>query len=86
MTLSWPALIVLFLVGIGVGLLLNFRFMRSSAEKKAQAGIEEEKTRLESQRVQWIEKNQGLLDRVTAAEQARNEAIEIGRASCRERV
>jgi uncharacterized membrane-anchored protein YhcB (DUF1043 family) len=75
MTFGWPVLVICFLVGTGLGLMLNFRLMRSSAEKKAQDGIEDEKKRLESQRVQWIQKNELLLDRVTAAEQARDEAI-----------
>lgn len=76
MTFGWPVLVICFLVGTGLGLVLNFRLMRSSAEKKAQDGIAEEKNRLESQRLQWIQKNELLLDRVTAAEQARDEAIE----------
>lgn len=53
MTFGWPIVVLALVIGTGIGLVLNFRIMRTAAEQRARAELEEEQSRLEQQREIW---------------------------------
>lgn len=74
MTFGWPILVLALVIGTGIGLVLNFRIMKSAAEREARAALEEEQAALEHQREIWRDQLAEASQQVAEAQHQRAEA------------